>query len=90
MSLEVVTTCLPSSSTLASSGILGCRPAIILAHYERATVADFDVVDGKKGRTLALPEVSIAAVALTNGLVLLTDDRKDFPMPELSFFPLPN
>src|SRR5436305_1735936 len=42
-----------------------------------------------KGHTLALPDVTIAAVALTNGLTLLTDNRKDFPMPELTLFPLP-
>lgn len=43
----------------------------------------------KKGHTLALPDVTIAAVALTYNLTLLTDNRKDFPMPELNFYPLP-
>ena len=43
----------------------------------------------KKGRTLSLPNVTIAAVALTHGLSLLTDNRKDFPMPELALYPLP-
>ena len=43
----------------------------------------------KKGYTLFLPDATIAAVAITHGLPLLTDNRKDFPMPELQFFPLP-
>jgi len=43
----------------------------------------------KKGHTLSLPDVTIAAVALTHGLTLLTDNRKDFPMPELALYSLP-
>jgi predicted nucleic acid-binding protein len=42
----------------------------------------------KKGHTLSLPDVTIAAVALTYGLTLLTDNRKDFPMPELALYSL--
>jgi predicted nucleic acid-binding protein len=37
----------------------------------------------KKGRTIALPDVTVAAVALAHGLTLITDNRKDFPMPGL-------
>jgi predicted nucleic acid-binding protein len=36
-----------------------------------------------RGRTLALPDCLIAAAALTHGLVLVTDNAKDFPMPGL-------
>ena len=36
----------------------------------------------KKGHTLSLPDV-------THGLTLLTDNRKDFPMPELALYSLP-
>ena len=43
----------------------------------------------KKGHTLALPDVTISAVALAHGLTLVTDNRKHFPMPELEFFLLP-
>ena len=43
----------------------------------------------KKGHSLSLPDVTIAAVALTHGLTLLTDNRKDFPMPELALYSLP-
>jgi len=43
----------------------------------------------KKGRTIALPDITIAAVALANGLTLVTDNRRDFPMPELHLHPLP-
>jgi predicted nucleic acid-binding protein len=44
----------------------------------------------RKGQTIALPDVTIAAVALANGLTLVTGNRKDFPMPELKFHPLPD
>jgi len=38
----------------------------------------------RKGQTLALPDVLIAAVALEYGLALATGNRKHFPMPELN------
>ena len=34
----------------------------------------------RKGHSLSLPDVTIAAVALARGLTLLTDNRKHFPM----------
>ena len=43
----------------------------------------------QKGQTLALSDVTIAAVALTHKLVLVTDNKKHFPMPELQIVLLP-
>ena len=43
----------------------------------------------KQGFTLFLPDVTIAAVAITHGLTLMTGNRKDFPMPELRFLAVP-
>jgi len=43
----------------------------------------------QQGRTLSLPDTAIAAVALNNDLVLVTGNRKNFPMPELRLYPLP-
>jgi len=43
----------------------------------------------QKGVTLALPDLTIAAVAITNGLHFATDNPKDFPMSDLRFYPLP-
>jgi predicted nucleic acid-binding protein len=43
----------------------------------------------KNGYTIALPDVTIAAVALSHGLTLVTDNRKHFPMPELQLLQLP-
>jgi predicted nucleic acid-binding protein len=37
----------------------------------------------RKGQTLSLADVTIAAVALENDLVLLTDNHRHFPMLEL-------
>ena len=36
-----------------------------------------------RGKTLALPDLLIASVALSHGLILITDNSKDFPMKEL-------
>ena len=43
----------------------------------------------RKGQTLSLADVTVAAVAVANGLTLLTDNRKHFPMPELQLIRLP-
>jgi predicted nucleic acid-binding protein len=42
----------------------------------------------RKGKTLALADTLIAATALDYRLTLITDNRKDFPMPELTIHPL--
>jgi predicted nucleic acid-binding protein len=43
----------------------------------------------RKGQTLSLSDTTIAAVCLTESLTLVTDNRKHFPMPELSVYPFP-
>ena len=43
----------------------------------------------QKGKTLSLADMIVAATALEHGLALMTDNRKDFPLPELKFYPLP-
>jgi predicted nucleic acid-binding protein len=43
----------------------------------------------KRGRTLTLSDTIIAAMAIEQQRVLLTDNRKDFPMRELNVYPLP-
>ncbi|MGA6981513.1 MAG: hypothetical protein WBZ11_08185, partial [Candidatus Sulfotelmatobacter sp.] len=42
-----------------------------------------------KGRTITLADALVAAVALQLDCTLATDNRKDFPMPELKLYPLP-
>jgi len=43
----------------------------------------------RKGVTISLADAIIAAVAIHNQLTLITDNVKDFPMAELSLYPLP-
>jgi predicted nucleic acid-binding protein len=43
----------------------------------------------RRGKTLSLADTTIAAVAIHHDLVLLTDNEKHFPMPELRRHPLP-
>ena len=40
-----------------------------------------------RGRTIALTDATIAATALEHDLTLMTANRRDFPMPELKFYP---
>ena len=43
----------------------------------------------RKGTTITVADAMIAAVALVHELTLMTDNVKDFPMKELSLYPLP-
>jgi predicted nucleic acid-binding protein len=40
-----------------------------------------------KGRTLSLADTLIAATTIIHRLTLVTDNRKDFPMPEIQHYP---
>ena len=42
----------------------------------------------KRGQTLSLADALIAAIAIEERCALLTDNRKDFPMPELRLYEL--
>ena len=42
----------------------------------------------RQGQTLSLADMMVAATALEHGLTLMTDNRKDFPIPELNFYSL--
>ncbi len=42
----------------------------------------------RKGHTLSLADATVAATALAYGLILLTDNIRHFPMPELNLYPL--
>lgn len=42
----------------------------------------------QQGRTLSLPDVTIAAVALANELTLITGNTGDFPMKALQIHPV--
>ena len=44
---------------------------------------------GRKGVTLTIADATIAAVAIAHDLTLLTDNVKDFPMKDLTLYPLP-
>lgn len=43
----------------------------------------------RKGHTLSLADTIVAAIAIESGCALLTDNRKDFPMPEVQLYPVP-
>ncbi len=42
----------------------------------------------RKGKTLAMADTLIAATAMHYKLTLITENRKDFPMPDLNIHPL--
>ena len=43
----------------------------------------------KRGRAISFQDASIAAVCIAYGCTLVTENAKDFPMPELQLYPLP-
>ena len=43
----------------------------------------------KKGKTLSVPDATIAAVAIHHQVPLITDNTKDFPMKQLQLHTLP-
>jgi predicted nucleic acid-binding protein len=43
----------------------------------------------RKGVTLALDDLMIAAVAIEHGAAIATDNRKHFPLKELNLLPIP-
>lgn len=43
----------------------------------------------RRGITLTLADATIAAVALAHEITLVTDNAKDYPMPDLRRYPLP-
>ena len=42
-----------------------------------------------QGNTVGMADATIAAVALSNRLVLVTDNQKHFPMTDLQLYPVP-
>jgi predicted nucleic acid-binding protein len=43
----------------------------------------------RRGRSLTLADTIVAAIAIERRCTLMTDNRKDFPMPELNCYNLP-
>src|SRR5260370_6472362 len=43
----------------------------------------------RKGHTLTLADTIVAAIPIERACSLLTDNRKDFPMPEIHLYPAP-
>ena len=58
--------------------------------WEVATTAGLLKRDwARRGITLSLPDVTVAAVALVNNLELMTDNSRHYPMPELKLYRFP-
>lgn len=53
------------------------RAGYLKAHYS------------KRGKTLSVQDVMIASVSIAYGCTLVTENVKDFPMPELQLYSLP-
>jgi predicted nucleic acid-binding protein len=57
--------------------------------FEAGRLAGELLQTGKvQGKTFSVPDMIIAAVCITEDLTLITDNRKDFAMPELKLHPL--
>lgn len=65
---------------------LECYP-LTAATARRAGSLKFEWA--QKGQTLTLADMIVAATSLEHNLTLMTDNRKDFPLSNLNFYPLP-
>jgi predicted nucleic acid-binding protein len=43
----------------------------------------------RRGKALSVQDATIAAVSIAYGCTLVTENIKDFPMPEIQLYPLP-
>jgi predicted nucleic acid-binding protein len=73
----------------ATEGFLASLQHFPIAPAAARMAGEFKREYARKGKTLNLGDVMIAAVAVHNELTLLTDNTKDFPMGALSLYPLP-
>jgi predicted nucleic acid-binding protein len=73
----------------ATEGFLASLQHFPITPAAARTAGEFKRDYARKGITLNLGDVIIAAVAIHNKLTLLTDNTKDFPMADLSLYPLP-
>jgi predicted nucleic acid-binding protein len=73
----------------ATEGLLTSLQYVPITPPAARLAGEFRRDYARKGTTLNLGDVIIAAVAIHNNLTLLTDNTKDFPMAGLSLYPLP-
>lgn len=72
--------------TKAFLGALLCHPVTATAGERAGRLKN---QWARRGRTLTLADTIVAAVAIEQGCVLVTDNRKDFPMPEVRLHEMP-
>jgi len=74
------------AQTKAFLGALLCHSVTPAAGERAGTLKN---LWSQQGRTLTLADMIVAAVAIEQHCALVTDNRKDFPMPELRLYELP-
>lgn len=80
---------LRDSETAATEGFLAALEFLEIDHVIARRAGLIKREWARKGVTLSLPDVMIAAVALSYQVPLLTDNKKDFPSKGLELYPLP-
>jgi predicted nucleic acid-binding protein len=75
--------------TEKTEGLLSALECYDLTGTSARRAGSFVQQWARKGRTLTLADMIVAAIALEFGCTLMTDNRKDFPMEELDKFDLP-
>jgi predicted nucleic acid-binding protein len=85
---EVYSGMLPAEERITDSLMGSLETYPITASIARRS-GTLQFAAARKGKTLGLPDMIVAATALEYGLTVMTDNRKDFPIPELKFFDLP-
>ena len=74
---------------VATEGFLASLQYLPITPAAARLAGEFKRDYAGKGTTLNLGDVIMAAVAIHDELTLLTDNTRDFPMADLSLYPLP-
>ena len=73
----------------ATETFLDAFPSFAIDLVIARSAGDFKSQWARQGRTLGIVDCAIAAAAVEHGCLLATDNRRDFPMPEIKLYPVP-
>lgn len=78
----------PGEESRTDALLSGLRRHDISVHAAEQAGA-FKNLWARKGRTIGLDDMIVASVAIEQDCILVTDNQKDFPMPEIRLFEMP-
>ena len=73
---------------METARVLSSAASLPVTHQIARRAGEMKSTLARSGRTLAIADMIVAATALEFGLVLVTKNRKDFPIEQLMFWQL--